>query len=88
MLLAGAFGSYIDPEAALRLGLLPLVPLEKIRFVGNTALTGSKMMLLSEDIKDEAENIPVVCRYVELFHEKEFMDLFVDNLSFPSPNLL
>ena len=87
ILLAGAFGSYIDPEAALRLGLLPPVPLEKIRFVGNTALTGSKMMLLSMEMKDEAENIPVVCRYVELFHEKGFMDLFVDNLSFPSPDL-
>jgi len=87
ILMAGAFGSYIDPEAALRLGILPLVPLEKIRFVGNTALTGSKMMLLSQDMKDEAENIPMVCRYVELFHEKEFMDLFVDNLSFPTPSL-
>jgi len=87
ILLAGAFGSYIDPAAALRLGLLPPVPLEKIRFVGNTALTGSKMMLLSREMKDEAENIPVVCRYVELFHEKGFMDLFVDNLSFPSLNL-
>ncbi|MFA5392908.1 MAG: ASKHA domain-containing protein [Candidatus Ratteibacteria bacterium] len=87
ILLAGAFGSYINPEAALRLGLLPSVPLEKIRFVGNTALTGSKMMLLSQDMKDEAENIPVVCRYVELFHEKNFMDFFVENLSFPNPNL-
>ncbi|MFH2069141.1 MAG: ASKHA domain-containing protein [Candidatus Omnitrophota bacterium] len=87
ILLAGAFGSYIDPETALRLGLLPPVPLEKIRFVGNTALTGSKMMLLSQDMKDEAENIPVVCRYVELFHEKGFMDLFVENLSFPNYGL-
>jgi uncharacterized 2Fe-2S/4Fe-4S cluster protein (DUF4445 family) len=87
ILLAGAFGSYIDPEAALRLGLLPMVPPEKIRFVGNTALTGSKMMLLSQDMKDEAENIPAFCRYVELFHEKEFMDLFVNNLSFPNLNL-
>ncbi len=87
ILLAGAFGSYIDPEAALRLGLLPPVPLEKIRFVGNTALTGSKMMLLSQEMKDEAENISAVCRYVELFHEKSFMDLFVDNLSFPTPRL-
>jgi uncharacterized 2Fe-2S/4Fe-4S cluster protein (DUF4445 family) len=88
VMLAGAFGSYIDPAAALRLGILPKVPLEKIRFVGNTALTGSKMMLMSGDMKDEAENIPAACRYVELFHEKSFMDLFVDSLSFPNPGPL
>ncbi|MFH0797375.1 MAG: ASKHA domain-containing protein [Candidatus Omnitrophota bacterium] len=88
VLLAGAFGSYIDPAAALRLGLLPAVPMEKIRFVGNTALTGSKMMLLSEEMKKEAEYIPEVCQYVELFHEKEFMDLFVNKLPFPPQNPL
>ncbi len=88
ILLAGAFGSYIEPKAALRLGLLPPVPVEKIRFVGNTALTGSKMMLLSEEMKREADKIPTVCRYIELFHEKNFIDLFVDNLSFPPQDLL
>lgn len=81
--LAGAFGSYIDPVAALRIGLLPAVPPEKIRFLGNTALAGARMMVVSEAMKEEARAIPDRCRCVELFHEPDFMDLFVTKMSFP-----
>ncbi|HNS47967.1 MAG TPA: ASKHA domain-containing protein [bacterium] len=87
VLLAGAFGSYIDPAAALRIGLLPPVRPETIRFVGNTSLAGARLMLLSTELKDEAECIPSLCGYVELFHEKDFMDLFVEKLAFPTPGL-
>ncbi len=84
--LAGAFGAYINPEAALRIGLLPPVAVGKIRFLGNTALTGAKMMLVSEDMRNEAEKLPAAASCVELFHEQKFMETFVNHLSFSPPN--
>ncbi|MFW9848231.1 MAG: ASKHA domain-containing protein [Candidatus Thorarchaeota archaeon] len=83
VLLAGAFGNYIRPEAALRIGLIPEVSLARIQQIGNTAGQGAKMMLLSSVERREAEKIPKRVKHVSLAGNKDFQSLFIDNTLFP-----
>src|SRR4030042_574212 len=54
VLLAGAFGNYIRRESALRIGLLPNLPLERIRFIGNAAASGAQSLLVSSQCRSQA----------------------------------
>ncbi|HUW56864.1 MAG TPA: ASKHA domain-containing protein [Planctomycetota bacterium] len=85
VLLAGAFGNYIRPERALRIGLLPDVPLEKIRFVGNAASTGARLSLVNRTCRAEAEDISDRIRYVELAGRPDFQTAFSEAMLFPTP---
>lgn len=82
LLLAGAFGNYIRRESALRIGLLPHVPPERIHFVGNAACTGAEMTLLSSQCRDHAQRLARKIRYVEIAHEEEFADVFAESMAF------
>jgi len=82
ILLAGAFGNYIRKESALRIGLLPDVPLERIVFVGNAASSGAKMALVSQKYRDKACGLAKKIEYIEIAHEPEFQDVFADSILF------
>jgi uncharacterized 2Fe-2S/4Fe-4S cluster protein (DUF4445 family) len=82
ILLAGAFGNYIRRESALRIGLLPAVAAERIRFVGNAAASGAQMILLSRDCRNEARELARKIEYIEIAHEPDFQDVFADSMSF------
>jgi uncharacterized 2Fe-2S/4Fe-4S cluster protein (DUF4445 family) len=82
ILLAGAFGNYIRRESALRIGLLPSVPIERIRFVGNAACSGAEMALLSSEARKSAGELARRIEYVEIAHEKEFETVFADSMLF------
>jgi uncharacterized 2Fe-2S/4Fe-4S cluster protein (DUF4445 family) len=82
VLLAGAFGNYIRPKSAIRIGLLPGLPLERIRFVGNAAASGSQMILLNSALRAEAKRLARKIRYVEIANEPEFATVFADAMSF------
>lgn len=83
ILLAGAFGNYIRKSSAQRIGLLPSVPPERIRFVGNAASTGAKMALLSRTVRADADRIRRETRHLELAALPEFMNAFMDHMLFP-----
>ncbi len=83
ILLAGAFGNYIRKRSAQRIGLLPAVPEERIRFVGNAASTGAKMALLSRTVRADADRIRREAKHVELAALPEFMNVFMDHMLFP-----
>ena len=83
ILLAGAFGNYIRKKSAQRIGLLPPVPEERIRFVGNAASTGAKMALLSRSIRKDAEQIGGRAQHIELAALPDFMNAFMDSMMFP-----
>jgi len=85
--IAGAFGSHINSENAVFLGLVPDVPLRKIKFLGNTAVTGAKAALISTKIRREAEEIVKKTRYVELGAQPEFQSEFSKALSIPHRDL-
>jgi uncharacterized 2Fe-2S/4Fe-4S cluster protein (DUF4445 family) len=83
VLLAGSFGTYINPASARVLGLVPSVPLERIRAVGNAALEGAKMALSSFREREIAFELPGMIEYVELSGAGDFNDRFIRNLAFP-----
>ncbi len=78
VMLAGAFGNYIRPRSAVRVGLLPDVPLERIHFVGNAAATGAEMLLLSKECRERSAALARRIEYVEIAHERDFSDVFAD----------
>ncbi len=78
VLLAGAFGSYINPASARDIDLVPRVPIDRITAVGNAAGQGAAMALLSTDLREEASQIARSVEYVELSARADFMDMFMD----------
>jgi uncharacterized 2Fe-2S/4Fe-4S cluster protein (DUF4445 family) len=83
VLLAGAFGNYMDRRSALRIGLLPPVEEEQVLGLGNAASTGAGMMLVSMNERRRALELAKKIQYVELAGNERFRELFVDCLAFP-----
>ena len=83
VLLAGSFGSYLSPSNAIRLGLVPDIPVLRVVSAGNVAGEGAKMALLS--MRERAGGLALLeeVRYVELSDRADFNDRFVDQLAFP-----
>jgi uncharacterized 2Fe-2S/4Fe-4S cluster protein (DUF4445 family) len=84
VLLAGSFGSYLSPASAIRLGLVPRLPVARIVSAGNVAGEGAKMALLSVRERAGALALQEEVRYVELSDRSDFNDAFVDQLQFPA----
>lgn len=82
LLLAGAFGSFIDREDALQIGMFPRMDADDIDVVGNAAGAGAVLALLHEDLFDRAKRIAETSRVLDLASHKDFMKTFVDALSF------
>lgn len=82
--LAGSFGSYINPQSARIIGLVPPVPVERIKAVGNAAGEGAKMALLSFRQREIANSLPSIVEYHELSGRADFNDSFIAVLQFPS----
>jgi uncharacterized 2Fe-2S/4Fe-4S cluster protein (DUF4445 family) len=81
VLIAGAFGSYVNPKSAKRIGLIPDVPLDRVISVGNSALEGAKMYLLSRRVRKTADEIHKIVELRELSAEKDFMQEFVSQMT-------
>jgi len=81
-LLAGAFGSYINKASALGIGLLPPIPGEKIKSVGNAAGAGARMALISKDIRERSTRVARNVEHLELSGRMDFQGYFVEYLSF------
>ena len=83
VLLAGSFGSYLSPASAIRIGLVPKVPVMRVVSAGNVAGEGAKMALLS--LRERAGGLALLeeVRYVELSDRADFNDRFVEQLQFP-----
>jgi len=83
VLLAGSFGSYLSPTNAIRIGLVPRLPVMRIVSAGNVAGEGAKMALLSMNERKGADALLEEITYVELSDRADFNDLFIDKLAFP-----
>lgn len=87
VLLAGAFGNFIRRNNARRIGMLPMVPCERIRFVGNTASFGAKRVLLSTAERDYAARVTKATRHLDLSLDPEFQSEFGAAMLFPETEL-
>lgn len=83
VVLAGAFGTAIDQERAMTLGMFPDCDLEKVVSIGNAAGDGARLALLNRKKREEADRVAREVEYVELTTDPKFTEEFVDALSFP-----
>ena len=84
VMLCGAFGNYISTESAVRIRILPALPLEKITYFGNAAALGAQMALLSETERQRATALAGRIEHVALATSPDFQDVFVEALKFPA----
>jgi uncharacterized 2Fe-2S/4Fe-4S cluster protein (DUF4445 family) len=81
--LAGAFGNYVNPASARRIGLIDCSD-DRLEPAGNTALLGAKLALFEEDLKEtEIDAMRGKIEHVPLAADPEFQEIFVDQMAFP-----
>ena len=80
--LAGAFGNYIKPANALKIGLLPDVPIERVRSIGNAAAIGAQMALVSNQAREASAKLAKQIEYVEIAHDPDFQNTYADSMFF------
>ena len=83
VILAGAFGNYLDKHSACAIGLIPSSLEDRVRPVGNAAGTGAKVALLSAAEYRRSARIASFVEYEELAAYPKFTEIFANSLSFP-----
>lgn len=82
VLIAGAFGNYMNPESACAIGLLPMELSDKVIPIGNAAGEGAKIAIINEDEFHRSHELATQVEFLELANRAEFQDTFVDELGF------
>ncbi|HOV91128.1 MAG TPA: ASKHA domain-containing protein [Syntrophorhabdaceae bacterium] len=83
IIIAGGFGHYIDPIKAQIIGLLPELPSERFKFIGNSSLHGACLYMLSKRYVSQAVRIAGMMTNIELANNNRFMDEFVAAMFLP-----
>lgn len=83
VLIGGSFGRYINVEKAILIGLLPDMPWERFRYLGNTSVRGAYQALLSRELRRQAAEIARRMTYLELSADNSFMEEFTSALFLP-----
>ncbi|MEW6567743.1 MAG: ASKHA domain-containing protein [Chloroflexota bacterium] len=83
VLVGGSFGKYINVEKAIQIGLLPDLPWDRFHFLGNTAVMGAYMTLLSREAKQRLKQVARMMTYIELSADNAFYEAFTAALFLP-----
>jgi uncharacterized 2Fe-2S/4Fe-4S cluster protein (DUF4445 family) len=83
VVLAGAFGSFIDLEKAVTIGLLPDLDKSKFFYIGNASLMGAKIICLSNEMRTQVRKITDMMTNFELSQETAFMDRYIAAMFLP-----
>ncbi|WGI17787.1 ASKHA domain-containing protein [Methanonatronarchaeum sp. AMET-Sl] len=83
IMLAGAFGNYIDKISALTIGLFPEVDIDDIKMAGNAAGVGARLALIDQEKRQEARELPNLIKYYRLATHKDFEMEFARGQYFP-----
>ena len=86
IIIAGAFGRYINLEKGKEIGLFPDIPVERFHFLGNGSLVGSSLVCLSRGMLGEVERIAKMMTNIELSDNQSFMDKYMGALFLPHTN--
>ncbi len=78
VIIAGAFGTFIDVESAITIGMLPHLPLDRFRQVGNAAGTGARLALISQSQRLQAQQIALRDGYIELATIPDFSHKYAE----------
>jgi len=84
---AGGFGTYLDIEKAIIIGLLPDIPRDRFSFIGNSSITGAKMCLISKQAREKVKTIAQKMTYIELSTEPKFMNEYTSTLFLPHTDI-
>jgi uncharacterized 2Fe-2S/4Fe-4S cluster protein (DUF4445 family) len=84
IIIAGTFGNYIDIKSAIRIGMLPDLPLRRFSQVGNAAGAGACLVLVSGTARGKTEEMARSVNYLELADRPDFMELYVEALKIRS----
>lgn len=87
MLIGGSFGKYINVEKAVQIGLLPDLPWENFRFLGNTSVRGAYHALLDHRSRGRIQDIAARMTYIELSADNSFYEAFISALFLPHTDL-
>jgi uncharacterized 2Fe-2S/4Fe-4S cluster protein (DUF4445 family) len=87
VLIAGAFGQYLDVETAIQIGLLPDMPREKFKFLGNTSILGAYLALLSRESRQRVAEVAKSMTYLELSADSSFHDEWMSALFLPHTHI-
>ncbi len=87
MLIAGGFGHYLELDKAVTIGMLPEIAPDRVKFIGNGSLLGCRLMLLSREMRAQAQQVSKKMTYMELSQDVSFMDQYVSALFMPHTNL-
>ncbi len=82
VVIAGAFGTYLDVGNAITIGMLPDLPMERFSQVGNAAGVGAKMALLSQNKRELSKKMANDIHYLELANHKDFTMIFAKAMMF------
>ena len=82
LFLAGGFGSYLNSESAVRLGMIPDMPTERIRFIGNAASVGAKLALISTDMRRRADRLARSTEHLQIAETADFQMRFAEAMLF------
>ncbi|MEE9599502.1 MAG: ASKHA domain-containing protein [Anaerolineales bacterium] len=83
VLIGGGFGQFINVEKAIQIGLLPDMPWDRFKFLGNTSLKGAYLALLDHKNKDRVAEIANRMTYIELSADNRFFDAFTSAMFLP-----
>jgi uncharacterized 2Fe-2S/4Fe-4S cluster protein (DUF4445 family) len=83
VILAGAFGSFINIENAIAIGLMPDLPRERFQFVGNGSLAGATLLAFSRDLLEEERRVADMMTNFELSETPGYMDQYIAALFLP-----
>lgn len=86
VIIAGAFGSHIDIEKSIIIGLLPDIPRDRFIFIGNGSLLGARLTSFSTDLLDDARKVATMMTNFELSVNVDFMNNYTASLFLPHPN--
>jgi uncharacterized 2Fe-2S/4Fe-4S cluster protein (DUF4445 family) len=87
VIVAGGFGHYLDLDQVTTLGMVPEIPVERYRFIGNASLLGAELAARSKTMLDTAHEIAEMLTYLELSVNAGFMDMYVSSLFLPHTDL-
>jgi uncharacterized 2Fe-2S/4Fe-4S cluster protein (DUF4445 family) len=87
IILAGGFGSYVDLEKAMTIGLLPEIDPDKVTFIGNSSLLGAKMSSLTNRIRQDVVKVTRSMTNFELSETASYMDNYVAALFLPHTDI-
>jgi len=87
VLIGGSFGQYLNVEKAIQIGLLPDLPWERFKFLGNTAALGTYMALLAREARERVKEAASKMTYLELCADNTFTDEFMAAMFLPHTDL-